>query len=678
LPALGIELSPRTPTTSGEISVGSCVQPDLEQAGAKQSGIGGPFPTAEPLQAHFTYRIIGFNLKPGATPGPVIATAGNPESTARLWDAASGRALATLEGHTGPLRSATFSPDGSRVATTSYDETARVWDAATGHLLAVLKGHTGLVSPAAFSPDGTRVATGSSDDTARVWDATSGRSLAILAGHRDWVISAAFSPEGDRVITGSLDGTARIWSASSGRLLATLSGHTHGVPVVSFSPDGTRVVTGYYGGKMRVWNSTGDLPLAEFRGRDHIAAASFSPDGKRVVAAEGDHTVTVWDVASAHPVAVLRGHAFAVTAVSFSPDGARVITGSPDETVRIWDAATGDALAVLDGPRHWIRAIALTPDGARMVTESEGKSRWPWDSETVLWDVASGQARVTVEGRRGGPDPSGGPSLAFSPDSSRVFSIDGDVAHVRDATTGQIVATLEGDMGSAGAVSFDSTGGRLAIAGDRMVGIWGAPGYSVLSIVTDGPLKRFLPWARGLISRPTAWAAGFSPDGTRVVTGTSFHDALVWDLATGRVVTVLDGHGNGVIAAAFSPDGTRIVTEFGDGTARIWDAVSGRTQATLGGGWFGSIFGSIGSPLFLQPSPVRAASFNPDGTRVITLSRDSPVQIRNEMDGWRLAAPPPIRPGTMVGGAGWSKDGAPLVVTCETRWPLPSNAPPRR
>src|SRR5712692_7681740 len=49
------------------------------------------------------------------------------DNTARVWDAASGRSLAVLQGHTDSVTSAVFSPDGQRVVTASADKTARVW-----------------------------------------------------------------------------------------------------------------------------------------------------------------------------------------------------------------------------------------------------------------------------------------------------------------------------------------------------------------------------------------------------------------------------------------------------------------------------------------------------------------------------------------------------------------------
>jgi WD40 repeat protein len=75
-----------------------------------------------------------------------------------------------LRGHEGDVRSAAFSPDGSRIVTASEDRTARIWDAASGKEIAVLRGHEGAVRSAAFSPDASRIVTASGDGTARIWD----------------------------------------------------------------------------------------------------------------------------------------------------------------------------------------------------------------------------------------------------------------------------------------------------------------------------------------------------------------------------------------------------------------------------------------------------------------------------------------------------------------------------
>jgi WD40 repeat protein len=109
-----------------------------------------------------------------------------------------------------------FSPDGKRIVTGSQDMTAKVWDAATGQELLTLEGHTDVVRSVTFSPEGNRIVTGSDDRTAKVWDAGTGQELLALNGHTHAVWSAAFSPDGQRIVTGIAGAyaIAKVWYAA--------------------------------------------------------------------------------------------------------------------------------------------------------------------------------------------------------------------------------------------------------------------------------------------------------------------------------------------------------------------------------------------------------------------------------------------------------------------------------
>jgi WD40 repeat protein len=106
----------------------------------------------------------------------------------------------------------------------------RLWEAPSGRPLATLRGHTGAVWAVALSGDGRTVASGGLDGTVRLWEAPSGRPLASLQGHTGTVYGVGLSGDGQLLASGGLDGTLRL-QGHVARALACPAGSGLGIPL---------------------------------------------------------------------------------------------------------------------------------------------------------------------------------------------------------------------------------------------------------------------------------------------------------------------------------------------------------------------------------------------------------------------------------------------------------------
>jgi len=256
---------------------------------------------------------------------------GVDDTSSRMLFAAAAAHLPrfTVSGHSGQVRSETFSPDGTKFATTSDDGTARVWDAKSGaELLPPLK-HDDTIWTARFSRDGRRLVTASSDGTARTWDASTGKALLPSLKHNGAVRHAEFSPDGRRILTASDDGTARMWDATTGAALATLE-HPGGVTSAAFSSDSKRILT--VSGTVRVWDAGTGRPVGDPIGIGNISAAMFSHDGRRIATAEWERGARIWDARTGKALTPPLLHQGYVYSARFSPDDASVVTAGFDAT----------------------------------------------------------------------------------------------------------------------------------------------------------------------------------------------------------------------------------------------------------------------------------------------------------------------------------------------------------
>ncbi|KAK1242094.1 hypothetical protein MKX07_000080 [Trichoderma sp. CBMAI-0711] len=349
--------------------------------------------------------------------------------------------------------------------------------------------------------------------------------------------------EGSKWITATPDMPSG-WTAR----LQYLDGHPGSVIALAFSPDKMQIASGLSDGTARVWGTETGACLHIFRCHGFIESVAFAPDSKRL--AIGLLTgIEVWDLMSETKSHALI-HGWPVGVIAFAPDRAQ-LSALCKGLIRTWDLDTGVELKAHELGGKKCHDIAYSPDGTHLACVSDAKgvqqiwnltankhlaiTNTNFDEELLIW------------------------SARFSSDASRLAVPTLSCIYIFDASTSELVQTLETNLDASMSFGFLADSKRL---------------ISAIAISSNGDLV-----------------------------AASFHytqEAAMWDLTSAKILQrfrlMTANSYDSLVAAAFSLDDSRLGFVSKKGTVYICDTHTGGVQA----------FQDFFEPLdCYQPSPLQ-------------------------------------------------------------------------
>jgi len=469
-------------------------------------------------------------------------------------------------GHSGGVDFVAYSVDGMMIASgSSSDSTIKLWDAASGRLLRTVDHARQVVSPNLSLDFRFAVI-----ELGQIIDLEKNRILGTIDRG-----NCTLSADGDYVATSFEDSKkdppwerygVKLWRAADATLIGSHLGFSDAIATMAFSPDGNMLA--FVGRRLELRYDTKDKysvdllwteplgTLTSFPLSNNIPCLAFSSDGGLLAA--GGPPMTLWRVSDGKTLwsKTYADYLWRTEAIAFSKDSSLVaVVGAGEQgQIIICGTADGAVLKVLKSGTVDVESMCFSSDGLKFITGGASPPallEWFTQTGSVVKKISHFTDSVK--------------SLAFSPDGQSLAVAGGQVS-VLSSQSGDVLLDL-GDKENNGRVAYANKTDLLAF-GSSDIQLWQGRRLAQTIKLTNAAVE----------------CLAFSPDDSDLAAAMNegvLHSLQIWSVSDDKLLRRIVAHGAPVNAISFSSNGELVATASEEGTVKVWRSHEGSLVETL-------------------------------------------------------------------------------------------------